>query len=690
MRGASRLSLALALIAVPSVTVPSVAASAPPATAARAAATARRDERQLAIDARAAPQRCDLRFTLGEEGRSDLAIELRAGPAAPLRRLTLRFEPFEGARWHWTVRAADAPDDRLFDAAGRSTTATPLTHFPEPEGLAYALRFTFHAGGGLTVAALDGTPLLVTTEPAGAPLTLHVASSGAVNDLALTALADDAAAPASAPLAAALRDFDARAAAPAAPAAPAESFAAPPPAPGFFVAEFAPRGVPPLFAVRPVDRRVAPEGELERLILEVRPDVEVATLLARPKVPARGGAAATRITLLACGAPLGKSEPSALALQAALLAEGEPLVAVDFLGGGERRMNASFDSLDDPELRLVGSSPAEVAADEIAQLLTWLATRPEATDRTARLLLDGAAAAALARCGAAVCTPLTEPAAATAVGGAAASATLADAAVFGEEYLRARYDSDLLHFALARQEHLETPDRAQPLLERMGRLEPPNLSLDGALHFSPASGVAPLRADGDGGQRFGLLALSDFGPRAALHLAVQELAPLPADLALVGFGGPLESLDRAVQQVLTLASAAPGGANGAARPIRCRVVAEGAWGVVALLAATHRPELFESLVVRDAPPSFELLLRRPLDAVRAPPRFALLSQGAPLPLYVERALARFELEECVLALRAAGVAVEWRAPVDALRRPLSRHQRLSMWPRVRRLDLKPR
>ena len=37
----------------------------------------------------------------------------------------------------------------------------------------------------------------------------------------------------------------------------------------------------------------------------------------------------------------------------------------------------------------------------------------------------------------------------------------------------------------------------------------------------------------------------------------------------------------------------------------------------------------------------------------------------------------------MLELIGRGVAVDWQDPVDALRRPLSRHDRLAMWPRVR-------
>ena len=52
-------------------------------------------------------------------------------------------------------------------------------------------------------------------------------------------------------------------------------------------------------------------------------------------------------------------------------------------------------------------------------------------------------------------------------------------------------------------------------------------------------------------------------------------------------------------------------------------------------------------------------------------------------LFPHDVLARYELEDLVLEALAHDVNVDWREPVDALRRPLTRHDRLAMWPRVR-------
>ena len=90
-----------------------------------------------------------------------------------------------------------------------------------------------------------------------------------------------------------------------------------------------------------------------------------------------------------------------------------------------------------------------------------------------------------------------------------------------------------------------------------------------------------------------------------------------------------------------------------------------------------------SFTAAHAIPSFELLLNRPHDAHRAEPSLGVLTQGMPFEVFVSDVLERWEVEEAVLALRERGLAVDWQDPVDSLRRPLTRHDRLAMWPRVR-------
>jgi hypothetical protein len=90
-------------------------------------------------------------------------------------------------------------------------------------------------------------------------------------------------------------------------------------------------------------------------------------------------------------------------------------------------------------------------------------------------------------------------------------------------------------------------------------------------------------------------------------------------------------------------------------------------------------------------PSFDILLKRPYTAHRADPSLEVLTQGMPEWLFVPNALTRFEIEDLVIALTVRGLKVDWQDPVDALRRPLTRHDRLAMWPQYRHAEfVRPR
>jgi hypothetical protein len=664
------------------------------ASAARAQEKAA-EQSPFVVDARSRSQRFALEFKLGEEGRSTLCVELSPdGDESPrlLRELSLRFDPFEGAHWHWTVRPQHVAPDTGFDAAMRSATSTPLTQIPEPKELLYRLDFDFHAGGGLSVAFPDGTPLLAARFGGQAPLRVAVRSGGAVTTLSVSAI-ETGGDPA---LADALAATDAGLAPWNLPAPPAPTETA-----DFSRATLTPfeASAEPLHAVRPIAPIEAPEGLLSRFILEARDRVEVPTLLVEPRRldPTRP------VVVLACGAPFGKASTEALRQLVERVSLGHAVVAFDLLGGGERRVNQSFDPGDLPELELVGSSTPAVALEELRQVVAWAAALPAAANATAptepraiELLVDAAAAELLSG---AAGSPSFESAGGPTRSDLRASATLADAAVFGEEYLRARYDSDLYHRAVQLRETCERAD-ATPLAERVAAAAPP-VALEGMtlLEFDPATArvaALDLRTAERSGAARAALALSDFGPRAALQLA-RATAAHP-DERILGAGGGATGADRNGATLGAMAhfvGAALAQAAGRARPDgaapRCRVrlVAEGEWALPALLAAFDHPERVDSLTVFRALPSFELLLRRPPDAVRAESRFDLLSQGAPRSWFVPGAFSRFEIEELALALRAAAVPIDWRDPVDALRRPLDRHGRRSMWPRLRRQEQAP-
>lgn len=626
------------------------------------------------IDARFRPQQVVVDFALGEEERSSLVVELVPddGTAAPLvRELSLRFESFEGAAWRWSVRSRADAGDASFDAAGRSATATPLTQVPEPKGLQYSLAFTFQAGGGVEVALADGSQVMAAQWSATTPWVMTVRPGGALHGLAvgaITPLGD-------AKLAEALERAPA-----AKPGAAAPTHATDGASRFVAVAEFAPREVEAISVARPLDPRTAPEGTIERWLLEPRPNVELPTIAITPAKPADGAP----VALLFCAAPEGKAAPAALDFQARLAAAGRIVVACDALDGGERRVNQCYDGWLDPELLLVGSSPAAVAADEIAQVRGWIAAQPFAAGRAVELLLDRAAADAL------VAGRQLGNHRELALGsdGPKASATLQEVATFGEEWLRVRYESDLYRLALERRDAVEAPDLSWPLLERIALDRKVAAGAPDSIGWTRAGGVG-LRAPPAGGRI--TLCASDFGPRAALHRGLATFAdeaedPSRANDAWIGCGGPLESLDGAVNAALALLETATASSPQA----KVRLVGEGSWGVVLLLAAVHAPDRVASLHATDALPSFELLLRRPPDALRADPRFGLLTQGQPAALFRPDVFSRFDLEECALLLRDRGIAVEWRDPVDALRRPLDRHGRLALWPRVRRLDHPPR
>ncbi|MSR47753.1 MAG: hypothetical protein EXS13_11950 [Planctomycetes bacterium] len=686
------------------------------------------------IDARARPQRATLDFTLGEEGRSLLFVELcpQGGEQPPLlRELSLRFDPFEGAHWHWTLRSADQPADVQFDAASRSTTSTPLTQIPEPKGLHYSLVLDFHAGGGLTVAFADGIPVMAAQFGGTEPLDMTIRTSGELSKLALgavTAVGDERLATALAAMGHSGKAWIGLSpwlAAPAPPqgpltySGPGFSFGRlptdpPEPPPLIFrtttldQAAIDRIALPPLVAVRPLEPRTSREGRLSRFILEPRAGVEVPVVVIEPAT--RNPAAP--LIVLACGGALGKAAPDALTHQAKLAANGQVVVAFDLLGGGERRRNQSYDSLDELELRLVNGDAGDVALEELLQIRRFALGQSFAAGSSIELTeveLDAAAVRAL---------PSTHwlsraNVVASPPNDASASPTLTDSAVFGEEYLRARYNSELFRLAVARRESVDAPYLEQSLLGRIYHRRNQFGADWRALRWRQDGVIEGIENDEPAEERLrsaprprATIGVSDFGPRAALFRAIATFPtdaadPPSAEGAWIGLNGtdlnsrPLPNddqtgLDLALERLIDVIHRASVSRDARFPPTKVRLVAEGAWGVVALLAAIQSPEHIESLTVYDALPSFELLLRRPDDAVRADPRFGLLTQGMPAALFVQNVFSRYDLEEVVLALRAAGVTVDWRDPVDALRRPLDRHGRLAMWPRVRHAERPPR
>jgi len=631
------------------------------------------------IDRTFAPVEFTLSFTLGEEGRSRLRVLLDEGegPASRGERcvLALDFDPFEGTRFTWSRATRE-----------QALEGARITHVPEPKGLAYEMRFAFPAGRGLEVSLADGSVVLAARTPGAGTLTISIETEGSVHGLS-----PGAPAPAGdASLARALRLLG--------PAADGEGEEdreddGEEPAPGgrsdarWSRVRLAARDAPSILAVRRVDESAAPEGAIERVLLELAEEWEVPALVVNP-----AGEGRRRAVLLVAGGALGKSHPSALRRAAAHARAGAVVVAIDLLGAGERRQLQPHDPLFTPELELVGRPAADFAADEVAQLFAWISQLPGVDSNAVGLLVDGEAEAALAQAGALAGRDdeaELEP--------AAPSDELARAAVLGEEQVRTRYDSRLLGELHTLREELPAPDRSVPLRERAGALP------------ATAGGATrpPLWWNRVAGARFGPLprgsapaagarviaCASDFGRFAALHAAARALPPddgswyvaLPdrpgrdvaadADRDLAARGGALkDSIDAVLAEL---------GAR------KLELFGEGSSAVALLHVAALSGFEVGSVTASRALPGFELLLQRPHDAPRAAASLGLLTQGMPRELFVRGALARYDLEDLVLELRRRGVAVDWRDPVDALRRPLTRHDRLSMWPRVRHAERRP-
>jgi hypothetical protein len=605
----------------------------------------------VVVDRRFAPVELTLAFQLGEEHRSRLRVSFEGEPgqgeggAASRERCTLAldFDPLDGARFSWSRSLGDAAPLRA-----------ALTNVPEPKGLDYKVRLLLHAGRGLEALLPDGAPILAATTPASGRLTISFESEGDV--LGLTASAPVTVGDASVAAALAKDERPGRARPDPSPVVD--------PAAWSRLSPFELEGeIPSLLHVEPLDRLEVPEGVVERFELELAESERVPVLVLTPAK--RDGTAA----LVVAGGEPGKAAPAALAQVAALAARGAVVVAFDLLGSGERRELQPCDRLEDPELLLVGDSADRRAAIEIVQLLAWAKERIDGAPAF-ELTVDAATTRSLARTGARFVLRALDPTELP-----PASASLVAAATFGEELVRRRFDSWLLTLALEKRETLSPPDRSRPLASRLVAASSPNRPVSS---FVPPPGYGVT------------LAASDFGAKSAWH-AFAPRPDLAGDSFVVLDDGPDEigddvALERRVGAVTSELVRIANASRGAPKT---RLFGEGSCGVVMLLAAAMHPGLVESVTVSHAIPSFELLLLRPRDAVRAPPELGVLTQGMPAELFVPGALSRFEIEDCVLELRKHGVLVEWKDPVDALRRPLSRHDRLAMWPRVRREE-KPR
>jgi hypothetical protein len=324
-----------------------------------------------------------------------------------------------------------------------------------------------------------------------------------------------------------------------------------------------------------------------------------------------------------------------------------------------------------PELELVGLSSFDGATVEALQVLKWMAGRADVDAADIKVAGAGAGAFVAERIAAADPSHLLEVL-------GRGPADLTDEAVHvGDDYLHLRFDSCQLNRARDRREELGAPDRTVALADRMaadrvgpaGTREPRTSGMLPGFWKAVAfrKRVAIVASD-----RGNSIAVDEFARR---RTALDDEDCFVIDPAALAFGA---ATDFDVGGFFAELAQARGA--GAEPP---RVFADGAVAIPLLALVVREKIALTSFTASHAIPSFELLLKRPHEAHRAEPELGVLTQGLPEWAFVPNALTRWEIEDAVLELIGRGVAVDWQDPVDALRRPLSRHDRLAMWPRVR-------
>ena len=574
--------------------------------------------------------------------------------------LALDFQPFEGARF---VLSRSTRSQSLVSSA--------LLQVPEPKGLEFQLHFELPQEGGLSVTLPDGMPVVVATTPRARRMRVEFAASGGVlafeatkpersTRLAIEAELE----PRSFGL---LRDLGDESAG----RRPFRREPAPPLGPELT------KGLPPAPAikeVRAVDRQEIGDGVLERWVIAFEEGVEA------PLVVARLAADAKRPALLCiAGGPKGNVEAGALRSLANAAAAGRTVACFELIGAGERRLVLPHDALRVPELELVGMSSFDGATVEALQVMRWLSERADVDPQNVNVTGTGAGALVARR------IAVGDPSHPFEAPAATAPALAEESVRVGDDYLHLRFDSCQLNRARARREELAPPDRTVPLEKRL--LEPwhGTLLVDvplGVCVYSKGGAPARWTVNYPFRKRVAVVS-SDRGIRAALeewtarHPDADDFTCIAIDPQELEFASPGGS-DADVGQFLRRLAQDRG--DGAEPP---RIFADGAVAIPLLAVVVQSKVAITSFTASHAIPSFELLLKRPHEAHRAEPELGVLTQGLPEWAFVPNALTRWEIEDAVLELIGRGVAVDWQDPVDALRRPLSRHDRLAMWPRVR-------
>ena len=559
--------------------------------------------------------------------------------------LALDFQPFEGARF---VLSRSTRSQSLVSSA--------LLQVPEPKGLEFQLHFELPKEGGLSVTLPDGMPVVVATTPRARKLRVEFAASGGV--LAFTATDPERSmrvgGPGNAFVVTAGAKADASTSSERARRALGPAFTAGLPT------------APALKEVRAVDRQEIAGGILERHVVAFEEGIESPLVVARPTADAKRPA-----LLCIAGGLKGDADDAVLRALAEGIAQGRTVAAFELIGAGERRLILPHDALRVLELELVGLSSFDGATVEALQVLKWMAGRADVDAADLKVAGSGAGAFVAERIAAADPShPLEQ------LGRGAADLT--DEAVHvGDDYLHLRFDSCQLARARDRREELGAPDRTVALADRMAA---DRVGSAGARDPSWSVLLSRLWKDHAFHKDVTIVA-ADLGNPVAIEewarrrpkLEDEELYVI--DPTALAFGAETD-----VDVGLFFRELAKARGADAVPP---RVFADGAVAIPLLALVVREKIALTSFTASHAIPSFELLLKRPHEAHRAEPELGVLTQGMPEWLFVPDALSRWEIEDAVLDLIGRGVAVDWQDPVDALRRPLSRHDRLAMWPRVR-------
>jgi hypothetical protein len=589
--------------------------------------------------------RLQVRFDeVDEPGRSDGKGEKAAKGDGEHEILALDFQPFEGARF---VLSRSTRRQSLVSSA--------LLQVPEPKGLEFQLHFELPKEGGLSVTLPDGMPVVVAKTPRARRMRVEFAASGGV--LAFTATKPERAMR-SGPNDYSMMSFGEEADGPTA-AERARRTLGPAFTPGL-------PSAPAIKEVRTVDRQEVAGGILERHVIAFEDGIESPLVVARPTADTKRPA-----LLCIAGGPKGNADEAVLHALAEGIAHGRTVAAFELIGAGERRQILPHDALRVLELELVGLSSFDGATVEALQVLKWTADRADVDAADIKVAGAGAGAFVAERIAAADPSHLLEVL-------GRGPADLTDEAVHvGDDYLHLRFDSCQLDRARERREVLGAPDRTIPLASRMeaDRVGP-------AVAREPrSSGILPGFWSSHEVRKHVTIVTSDRGNLVAIEERASRLPALEdedcfaIDPAAFVFGG---ATDFDVGQFFVELAKARG--PDAEPP---RVFADGAVAIPLLAVVVREKIALTAFTASHALPSFELLLKRPHEAHRAEPELGVLTQGMPEWMFVPDALTRWEIEDAVLELIGRGVAVDWQDPVDALRRPLSRHDRLAMWPRVR-------